>query len=56
MPRIGDDEMKRLVKEAIREWMDAQFAAFGRWSFYGILTAALGALAYFGLKMNGWHR
>lgn len=56
MPRIGDDEMKRIVKEAIREWMDERFTMAGKWSVYGIVVAALGYLAMAILTSNGWHK
>lgn len=56
MPRIGDDELKRIVKEAIKEWMTDQFAAFGRWSFLGIAAAGLGLLGLAILSANGWHK
>lgn len=56
MPRIGDDEMKRIVKEAIKEWLNEQFAQFGRWSFLGIMAAALGLLAMALITSGGWHK
>jgi len=37
---------KEVVKEAIEEWLDKQFATFGKWSLVGILCA-LGAWAFF---------
>lgn len=42
-----DDERKQIIKEAIDEWLTAQFALFGRWTFYGLLSSFLGAAAYF---------
>jgi hypothetical protein len=59
MPRIGDsnqDEMKAAVKQAIKEWLDSQFALFGRWSFYALCSIGLAALVHFALKMDGWHK
>lgn len=44
---IDREDQKRIIKEAIREWLDEKYAAFGRWSFDGILAAALGALGYY---------
>ena len=40
-------EIKQIVKDAIREWLDEQATKFGRFSIRFIATAALGALAYF---------
>lgn len=48
------DAMKQVVKAAIREWLDEKFAQFGKWSFAGILAAALGLLCYFLLLSHGW--
>lgn len=47
---------KETVKEALKEWLDDKFAAFGRWSFAAAAAAAFAALMYFVLKMNGWQR
>lgn len=53
---IKDAETKRIIKEAIREWLDEQFTKFGKWSFYGLLAAATTALLVLTLMANGWHR
>ena len=47
-------ETKAVIKEALKEWMDEKFAAFGRWSIIGIAAAALFALMYFILAVKGW--
>ena len=49
-------EIKQIVKDAIREWLDEQATKFGRFSIRFIATAALGALAYFILTNQGWHK
>jgi hypothetical protein len=53
---LKDAEAKRIIKEAIREWLDEQFTKFGRWSFYGILAAATTLILYMTLIVNGWHK
>lgn len=53
---LRDAEAKRVIKEAIREWLDEQFAKFGRWSLYGLLAAATTVILYMTLIANGWHR
>jgi hypothetical protein len=53
-----DDEkelIKAAFKEAAREWLDNKFAEFGKWSAMAIAAAALVALIYFILKLNGWN-
>ena len=46
--------VKDMLKEALREWMDEKFAAFGRWSIYGILASILGGIAWAILVTKGW--
>lgn len=50
------DGFKDAVKEAIREWLNEQFAAFGRWTFYGLLSLAMGGLVYFALIGLGYKK
>lgn len=45
---------KDAVKEALKEWLDSQFARVGKWTVNGIISAALVALLYFVLWHNGW--
>lgn len=49
-------DVKIALKEAMREWLDDKYAEVGRWAIRGILAAAVFALGYFILTMNGWHR
>lgn len=53
---MSDQETKDALKEALKEWLDEKFATFGKWSFGAIAAAGFGALAYFILWTNGWHR
>jgi len=58
MPQITPEEQKEIIKqafrEAIQEWLDKQFAAFGRWTFYGILSVALSIVAYVWFHLGFW--
>jgi hypothetical protein len=56
MPNIDPEVQKQAVKEAIREWLDEIFAAFGRWSITAILAAAFAGLVYLALTGAGWHK
>jgi hypothetical protein len=40
------DETKQALKEALKEWLDEQFAAFGRWTFYSLLSIVFGGVVY----------
>lgn len=53
---MSEKEIKEALKDALKEWLDEKFASFGKWSFYGMASAALFALAYFLLIANGWHK
>ena len=56
MPNIDPEVQKQAVKEAIREWLDEIFAAFGRWSLMAIFAAAFAGLVYLALIGAGWHK
>jgi hypothetical protein len=51
-----DEKTKRLIKEAITEWLDAKYTAFGKWTMHGFLAAALCAFVVFILWTQGWHK
>lgn len=44
--------MKEVLKEGLKEWLDSQFAQFGRWSAAGIAALIIGGLAYFAFKQG----
>ena len=52
--KMTEAELKGVMKEAITEWMDDKFRQFGKWSIAGFAVAAIVALTYFILQMNGW--
>lgn len=56
MPNIDPNIQKQAVKEALREWLDDQFASFGKWTFTGLLAAAFVGLVYLALTGAGWHK
>lgn len=56
MPDIDRDVQKQAVKEAIKEWLNEQFAAFGKWSFVALLSTAFAGLVYLALIGAGWHK
>lgn len=48
----NDKEYKAALKEALQEWLDKQFALFGKWTLAGLLSAALAGAVY--LAIHGW--
>lgn len=57
---LPPDEQKKLIKEAfkesMKEWLDAKFTEFGKWSFKTLAVLALAALVTFILWSHGWHK
>jgi hypothetical protein len=54
MSARDEEEMKRITKEALKEWLDSKFAQFGHWTFTALMSVAFAGLIYFILKSNGW--
>lgn len=46
--------IKEILQEALKDWLDQQFAKFGRWSFFGVAALGIAGLTYFILWINGW--
>ena len=44
------------ARAAIKEFLDEQFAKFGRWSFYGIAAMVFSALVYWAATAHGWYQ
>ena len=53
--REVEDMQKRVMKEAIKEWLDDQFTKVGKWTAAGFAALLLSALVYLILLANGWH-
>lgn len=53
---LDPKDQKEILKEALHEWLDAKFAAFGKWTLMGMAAAAFSGLAYFALIGLGWHK
>lgn len=51
-----NEEMKRVMQEAIDGWLDKKFTEFGKWSFRGMLALAAAVTLYMTLTANGWHK
>lgn len=56
LSELSHNELKIIVKSAIKEWLDEQALKFGKWSLRWLALAALGALVYFILLAQGWHK
>lgn len=50
------DIQKEVIKEAIKEWLDDQFATFGKWVLGSILVLVFTGLVYLALIGMGWRK
>lgn len=46
MPQLDTETQKQVIKEALQEWLDKQFATLGRWTVGGLCSMALAVLVY----------
>lgn len=53
---VDREERKVVIKEALNEWLNCQFARFGRWSARGLVAAVIVAVAYLFFVSHGWVR
>jgi hypothetical protein len=53
---MDKEDYKAAVKEGLKEWLNEQFAAFGKWSLHGLLAMALAGCVYLFMISNGWHK
>ena len=50
---LSKAEQKEVVKEAIQEWLDMQFAKFGKYSLVGAVSMLFAMLLYLYLAAHG---
>lgn len=53
---VDDEAQKRLIKEALKEWLDEKFTTLGKWTAGGFAAASLAALVILILWTSGWHK
>lgn len=56
MPQLDTETQKQVIKEALQEWLDKQFATLGRWTVGGLCSMALAVLVYLYLSQHGWSK
>jgi hypothetical protein len=56
MPGTDNDIQKEVIKEAIKEWLDDQFAIFGKWVLGSILVLVFTGMVYLALIGMGWKK
>lgn len=54
LSELSRNELKVVVKTAIKEWLDEQTLKFGKWSLRWIAVTLFGAAIYFILTAQGW--
>lgn len=50
---MTDRDEKEVTKQAIKEWMDEQYAAFGRWTMKTLAIAALTSFIFWWVSIRG---
>lgn len=50
------EELKRLFKEALKEWLDEKYLELGRWSLMAFFAGLVAAACYFMIWANGWKK
>ena len=53
---IDEAKLKEAMKEALKEWLDARFAEFGKWALGSLIAALMVGFIYFILWADGWHK
>jgi len=53
---LQQEDIRKALRDEVRAWLNDMFAAFGKWSFSGLLAAALAGLVYLALTGQGWHK
>jgi hypothetical protein len=46
--------VNRALQQALTEWMNDKFSAFGKWTLTGLLVAGLSAVVWLIFKSNGF--
>jgi hypothetical protein len=54
LQELSKAELKLVVKDAIKEWLDEQTLKFGKWTIRWLALAAFGGLMLFILNAQGW--
>ena len=49
-----NEAMKDALKEGLREWLDDQFAEFGKWTLRAAIAALLAGIVWLALVSSGW--
>lgn len=44
MITLTQEDVKNALKEAIKEWLDEKYAAFGKWTLRALLAACLSSI------------
>lgn len=53
---LNSEEVKSIMKEALKEWLDDKFSEFGKWSLGALMAALLAGVIIFILHMDGWQK
>ena len=53
MNQRDENERKKIVKDAIDEWLEHKYALVGRWTLSGLVAAVVGLIGYYFFVTHG---
>lgn len=53
MTDLDHNEQKEVIKQAIKEWLDEQYLAVGKWFVRSLLVAGVGAFIMWYITVRG---
>lgn len=51
---LSEEDRRRIIKQAIDEWLEKKYAQVGIWTLGAVITATVGFIAYAVLVQRGW--
>lgn len=54
MTDLTPQDQKEVVKQAIKEWLDEQYTAIGRYTVKSLLVAAIGSFLVWYISVRGY--
>jgi hypothetical protein len=54
MVELTKEEQKQVFKEVLDEWLDKQFATFGRYTLAGLVSVGIAGLIYLWVHTKGF--
>lgn len=53
---MNEEQVKKAVKEAVKEWLDDVYRSCGRWTLRALFAALVAGMVYMALTFGGWQK